>query len=369
MKIMKTLRYGAAMLALVGLLGCEIQNAPVGGKETAASSDTNSTKTIHISVLQSNRFLELAKQKYEEKHPGTVVEIKEYVATPPDMKGKTVMVKGGGSNMDPKDIEKYTAGVTTEMMSGKGPDIISTDYINFQKFAEKKLLANLSELIAKDASFQTHDYYTNILKAAETKGSLYTMPIRVQMNLLLGNQAKLETAQIQDKSWNWQDFKNSMEKVVKDTNKDGEPDEYAFTSMDGTQLILVMLTSSYQKFIDLDSKKASFTSPEFISFLNLAKSMLDSKLVTPEQKIDSASLFSTRSPMQYEDMILLKQMEFDGHGSFYIPPTENSNKGIAFSSDLTLSVNDKSKLQRRGILSNSCCRRKCNQLVNFKALL
>jgi hypothetical protein len=194
------------------------------------------------------------------------------------------------------------------------------------------------------------------------------MPIRVQMNLLLGNQAKLETAQIQDKSWNWQDFKNNMETVVKDTNKDGEPDEYAFTSMDGTQLILAMLTSSYQKFIDLDIKKASFTSPKFISFLNLAKSMLDSKLVTPEQKIDSASLFSTRA-LQYEDMILLKQMEFDGHGSFYIPPTENSNKGIAFSSDLTLSVNDKSKLQRRGILSNSCCRRKCNQLVNFKALL
>ncbi|MCC2683729.1 MAG: hypothetical protein K0R75_628, partial [Paenibacillaceae bacterium] len=132
-------------------------------QEKPAATSADGQKTVTISVMTSDRFLELAKQKFEASHPDIRIEIKESVAAPsmptggpfgagapggpggngPAGQNKSVML----SKPDPKNIEKYVSTVNTELMSGKASDIIAMDSLPFKKYADKNLLANVKELM------------------------------------------------------------------------------------------------------------------------------------------------------------------------------------------------------------------------------
>lgn len=333
----------ATITAMLTLAACGTSSGTPDGKGSEAnpSAEPGGTKTITLSVITSNRYLETAKTNFETAHPGVKIEIKETLAAPKTDGNKQMVMMGP---KDTKSAEKYLSTVSTELMSGKASDLFILDELPYKKYADKKLLENVNDLIKNDATFDRNQYFTNILDAMKYKDGMYAIPIKVSFNLLVGNQDLLSGAAIDDSKWTWKDFKAVADKLVKDDNKDGVPDHSALANMTEATFIGLLLDSSYTQFVDAGAKKANFTGKPFLDMLQMAKTMFDTKQIAPNSTDRSVNMFQSFTPIQYEDILLLPQMMFNGNSTaYYNMPTENDKKGLSFKSDLMLAMNSKSK--------------------------
>lgn len=206
--------------------------------------------------------LEKAARLFEKKHPDIRVEIKDYA--PDQMRHR-----------DEARYESYVKTMNTEILSGKGPDIISIQGLPYNKYIDKKVFVDLKELMKKDKSFKRQDYYSNILKACETEGKLYGMPVTFIAPVMIADGAMLEKAgvSINDTRWTWSDFHAAAQKMSVDTNQDGNLETYALPAFDNTEMLDYMLASDYRSFVDEDKKQAHFNSDRFIKFLNIYKDL------------------------------------------------------------------------------------------------
>ncbi len=116
--------------------------------------------------------------------------------------------------MTKADIEKYVQTVTTEVLSGKGPDLIAMDLLPEDKFIEKKVLVNFNEKFAKDPSFDKNHYYQNILQSSWNGDGLYSMPISFYVQVMQANAELLKkhNVNIDDQTWTWAQFADITKK-------------------------------------------------------------------------------------------------------------------------------------------------------------
>jgi multiple sugar transport system substrate-binding protein len=309
--------------------------------EAPADSET---KTITVSVMTSDRFLELAKTKFEDLHPTITIEIKESVAAP-EMPQMPQQSGGGGQQRamvmngkpDPKNIEKYVSQINTELMSGKASDIIAMDNLPAKKYADKNLLENIDNLMSQDTSFKMDQYYTGIFDAMKYNGKLYEVPIKVGLNMMLGNQGIVGAESIDDSKWTWEDF------VAMSKNHAGGSGIYPLNRIEPDELMKTLLNSSFSRFVDTGGKKSKFDSPEFIGLLKLAKSMYDEQLIPPQAVDANNTIFQTKGGVRtYMDMMAMPQMFYDGKAEYYNLPSESEVKGTSFTPGLPLAINSKS---------------------------
>jgi multiple sugar transport system substrate-binding protein len=355
-KSFKTAIAASVLVSMAALTAC---GGGAGGPAQSEGGNTGnnaalaplSTEQVNLtlSVMTSNRFLELVKQKFEEAHPNIKVEIKEAVAAPQPEGGaagpgggKTVIIKGEQKS-DPRDAEKFVSTLNTELMSGKASDIIVTNGgFPYKKYADKKLLADLNDYMNKDESFRRDDYYTNVLDAMKYKDGIYALPAKLSLNMLLGSTAALSGKSYDDTKWSWNEFYELAKSLSHDADNNGTPDAYAFAGIDGPTLLSAMVNTSFGKLVDAESK--TFNTQAFKDLLNLSKSMIDSKLVTSE-KLDRANLlFHPFQPDSYEDYFLEPQAKAGGgsNATRLWVPTQDDRKGLSFTSDTLMSVNAKS---------------------------
>lgn len=230
--------------------------------EKAAAQPRNQ-KVLTVGTADANSVdLEKTARLFEKKHPDVRVEIKDYA--PERMTGQ-----------DEGCYENYAKTLNTEILSGKGPDIISIQGLPYCKYIDKKVFVDLKALMQKDKSFKRHDYYTNILTACETQGKLYAMPVCFSMPVMIADGTMMEKAHvsIDDASWTWSDFHAAAAKLSQDTNNDGNLETYALPGLDAGEMLNYMLASDYRSFIDEDKKQSHFNSARFIKFLNMYKDL------------------------------------------------------------------------------------------------
>lgn len=339
---MFTRRVRSLLLALVivsvlALTACSgTKESPAGmstGSGSAAEPVNNGEQvTLTMSIKQSSRLLDLAKQQYEAAHPNVKIEIKEYSAAS-TMDGKTVI----GGKPDPEDDEKFVNSINAELMGGNAADIIAMDgSLPYQKYADKKLFEDLNGYMNEQNGFDPSQYYTNLFKALAYNGGLYTIPIRVQLNFLMGNSSAIAGTNIDDSTWTWNDFKTAAEQITK-------AGEYAFVNMPPDKLLNRMLESSFGKLFDTQNK--TIDTQAIIDLLNLEKSFYDDQLVTGDRVDANLGIFQTFGVSQYDERILfmLTQMAYEGQAHYYTLPSENETRGASFRSDLQIAVNSKSE--------------------------
>jgi multiple sugar transport system substrate-binding protein len=291
-----------------------------------------------------DNYLQEAIEKYEAEHKDIDIEVKEYSPLPEaakQSKGGVVMVKG-----DPKDLEKYTSTVNTEIMSGKGSDILMLQDLPYEKYAEKGLLQDFNSLMENDKSFNKEDYYKNVLDAINVNGKNYGMPLGFDLNLLSANKSILESSGVTIKdNWTWQDFEEIAAKVA---GGEGADKKYALSNTSESELTGSMVMSSYDKFVDSKAKEVKFDSKEFIDLLTTAKKMVDNGLVNTEKAgkniIDltsrGSSVFNIENigmPME----LSIAKMGFGNAADFYNAP--GTEGGYSFGSNSILGINSKSK--------------------------
>jgi len=310
-------------------------------------------KTLTIALRYSERYLESAISKFQKEHPDIKVEVKDY-------KAATIVTSSDGpgedeTNRAQKAGEDYQKVISTELMAGKGADIMEIGELPHKKFAEKNVLVNLSEMIKNDNSFDISKYNQSLLNACKYKDSLYIMPINFAFTPFVANKNIMnkEGLNIDSAKWTWKEFLSIAQKITKDTNGDGKPDQYALPKMPVEEIFGYIFADEYPNFIDYDKKTANFDSKEFIEILNFSKDFSAKKVCSPTLDIgelykmtDSGTIGFMQSYLSTYQGIIQQQCLNNGEVEFLDMPSYSGKRvSKPFYIGRSYSINNNSEMK------------------------
>ncbi|BBI32642.1 ABC transporter substrate-binding protein [Cohnella abietis] len=324
------------MLSIVLIISaCTSNNGgnPQGESTGENSGETkNGKKTVVLSVMTNNRFFESAVRKFEDIHPDIHIEIKEYKASTDD--------GGGGMSMQSlslADIEKYVQSVTTQVLSGKGPDLILMSELPQDKFVAKKLLVDLNDLFGKDSSIDRNALYTNILEASKDGDGLYAVPLSFSLDLFSGNTEILKKANLSidnNKSWSWNEFRDVMKKL-KESNPEID------SNLDPMSLLMDYMEDKYVELVGQGNP--NFDSDMFRNMLKEIKLMYDEGIIAKEMSFGgSNSAFQMSGIYGLEQALTMRK----GVDYYQKPSAAGDKKGAPFRASYSLGINSKSEVQQ-----------------------
>jgi multiple sugar transport system substrate-binding protein len=326
------------------------------GDEKAQTDNSASTqktaaakKVINLAAHFSDRWLEAAVSEFQSEHPDIEIKIKDYKAA----------YYGGGDTVEEarKREDEFVKTLNTELMTGKGPDIIYFANLPYRKYIDKKMFVNLSDLMEKDDKFNKSELNFNILDALKYKGGLYTIPISYQFEMMVANKSILDkdNIKIDDMNWTWDDFMQIAQKVTRDTNNDGTVDQYAMAGRSNTGIFPYLLEGSIGRYVDLDKKTASFDSMDFINLLDTCKTFNDKKLLFEtsdyEKIVDMSSrggiVFDIAGSPGYSMAKYLKDSVFSGEISMLRMPSDQTagSRKVGFDSGNMFAISSNSKFR------------------------
>lgn len=134
-------------------------------------SDTVSVpdRRLTICSLYDNETVRMAINEFRREHADVYIEMKIGVS--------------GEDGVTESDAIKN---LNTEMLSGKGPDILLLDGMPMDSYIEKGVLMDLSETVKELEEEET--YYQNILEVYQKAGKNYAVPVRFMIPLLVGDE-------------------------------------------------------------------------------------------------------------------------------------------------------------------------------------
>jgi ABC-type glycerol-3-phosphate transport system substrate-binding protein len=236
-----------------------------------------SKKLLTISTLSKDTMLESVAKKFQQKHPDIKVEIKS--------------MSEDRHNINDEGIKKFNA----EIMSGKASDLICLDGLPYKKYIDKKIFADISEIISKDSTFDTNQFYNNIIEACKYKGKLYAMPVSFAFGAVQVDKA-LSDAQgikLEGDDWTWETFAEDVSKVSGDKNGDGKADIYGLAKTDPLELFEYIFSSRMKQFVDMENKQCRFESKEFIELLKMVKALSSKDIM--HSRLDYGALYQESS--------------------------------------------------------------------------
>lgn len=317
----------------VAVTACSSSNEKneVGGENTPNGS-TGGKTVVTIAVVQKDMggWLEQAEATYESKNPNVDIVIKGYVAMPEP--SGTFQIIGGVS---PADLEKYRNAINTDLMSGKGADIVSVSELDYEKYADKGVLADLGALMEKDPEFDPANLFGNVMDAANGGGKKVVAPIWFGIHTITST-LEPEQLKVDDASWTWSDLLNQGAELAKDLPGDLE----IMGGVTPAALLRAIVMSDYDHYINQEKKTASFDTGEFAGLLNQLKELYGAGMLSDnlDKIFENRSIFHDRlfnSPMQALETLLSKQQIWNSPGS-------SKDAGLRFSSDMMLAINAKS---------------------------
>jgi len=205
---------------------------------------------------------------------------------------------------DTRDIQydESIKKLNTELMAGKGPDIIFSDF-PLADYIEKGMLVNLEEFINKDESFNIKDYNENLINASKKDYGFYSLPVDYYIDCFLVNTKLMEKKAIALKeNINWEQL---FTMVVK-ANSSTKEKFYIFPKMGYYEIFYYIILGDIDYYIDKENKLARFDSPEFIQALRLMKRMVDEKLLHPD--LDLKKIIRSDGELSPEDILFIPIM-------------------------------------------------------------
>ncbi|NIK76442.1 multiple sugar transport system substrate-binding protein [Paenibacillus castaneae] len=324
----------ALLTMIIVLSGCSSSNVGSGGGGASdEQSGTNGT-TIEIALMSAHPYLDEAIEKYKKIRPDINIVTKEYKATSQIEENTTSapLTKG--------DIEKYVQTVSTQMMSGKGADIIVTNELPKDKYVAKNMLVNYYDLMDKDSDFDKNQYYQNIFKNSQNGDGLYAMPFSFVLESFTGNKDLLKQGNIEidDRTWTWDDFEEISKKLKEQVGED----VVAFGNLYSGQLLSEYIEANYDKLIN--QGQANFDSDLFRGMMKQIKSMYDEGVLSSDYSREySDSLFGNANLL--DPTTGLAQVLDPKFNIYQKPTVTGQNNGTPFKSNFSLGMNSKSKVQ------------------------
>lgn len=302
--------------------------SPQKGDGTAQSK-----KVITVVAPVSNRALEIAAGRFQKDNSGYRLDIQAYTGS---------------------DYETYVKNLNTQILSGRGADILSVAGLPYESYIARNVLADLSGMMAGDGSFDMDEYYANIFDALKYNGKLYVLPTSFSFNVLMANQGILdrENIKIDDGKWTWDDFKAIAGRVAPKNGSNVDGGRRALPSIDSMELLDLFTGGSYSSYIDVEKKRASFTSGGFAELLSTVRDFGDGGLTDSSIKRDMVSILEAAGrgtlvfyPYSITDYNMYGFMKaaFKDQLSLYNMPSADGAKGGNFTAGSLYAINRNSK--------------------------
>lgn len=195
------------------------------------------------------------------------------------------------------DMKKMASRLSTEIMAGEGPDIITSAELemlssSIEKLIKQKTFANLDDIFDDDLSddkLDLSDYNSNILNAGVYEGKRYYLPVVFEPQILLTS--SVEFSKYSDDN---AESKLTYDGVVTLNNnilKDRTNNRFFYDSED----YKIILLNYIDEHVDLYSQKCNFDSENFMESITSLKEFCNSN----ENKTDEiVPIFSVSG--QYE---------------------------------------------------------------------
>ena len=159
--------------------------------------------------------------------------------------------------------EDWNAGLTkltTEIMAGNLPDILSLQNMPYQQLAAKGLLEDLYPYMEKDGEVRREDFMPNVLQALEVGGKLYSTVTNFSIQTLAG-----ASSVVGDKpGWSFDDLRAALATMPEGCTV---LDQYT-TSGD---ILRAELTLDSDFYMNWETGEVKFDSEEFTDLLNFSK--------------------------------------------------------------------------------------------------
>lgn len=128
--------------------------------------------------------------------------------------------------------EDYSEWLSEQALAGDLPDVFLIPPDDFALYADRGALAPLDDLAGKDSAIALDDFYPAPLAYGRdsASGSLYALPVECVPRLMFVNRTLLEREGIPlpDDDWTWDDFLAICQRVTRDRDGDGRPDQFGF---------------------------------------------------------------------------------------------------------------------------------------------
>lgn len=272
----KQLLVGIICAALAVTTACgNSDNKNKGGKEKPKSKDGKTIVTLST-YMTSDHYLEAVKQKFEQKYPDIDLQIQ--------------FSSSGDEEMDEARMEKNLKLTNTAILSGKGADIIEMSYLPVSQYINKKLLLNMSDALESDQTLDKDDLNTNILNGMKINGGLYTVPTSFYVGTFMSDGDILDKmVEVDEDDWTWEQLEDiSWRYMQKEGTKNGRS---ALANYAPEEFLRLVVKNNSADYIDQDSLKVHFDSPEFIDQMNQVKRMYDEKIITANEAKPSTQVF------------------------------------------------------------------------------
>jgi len=167
--------------------------------------------------------------------------------------------------MDFATDDDWSAGLTrlsTEIISGRVPDILEVSSLPYKQYVGRGLLENLYNLIDADPNLSRSDLMEGAFRAAEIDGGLYQIFPSFSINTLVGNPSVLGP----EPGWTMDEFKTIL---VANPQAD-LPLGNNYTRMSFVHQAIIFSADEY---VNWTAGTTHFDSPNFISLLEFANTL------------------------------------------------------------------------------------------------
>ncbi|MCR8846440.1 ABC transporter substrate-binding protein [Paenibacillus sp. SC116] len=323
------------LVLVVAVTACSSSNDKnEDGRKNRSNESTGGKTVVTMAVVQKDPggWLEQAEKAYESKNPNVDIVIKEYVALPERSPSKVINVLG---EFSPADLEKYRNATNTDLMSGKGADIISVSELNYEKYADKGVLADLGALMEKDPEFDPAKLFGNVMDAANGGGKKVVAPIWYDIHIV-SSALEPKELKVDDASWSWSDLLHQGAELAKDLPGDLE----IMGGVAPAALLRKIVMSDYDHYINQEEKTASFDTGEFAGLLNQLKELYGSGMLSDNHNkfVENRDIFRDQSLAS--PLIALETLQ--SKRQIWNPPGNGKHSGLRFSSNMMLAINAKS---------------------------
>ena len=315
------------------------------GEDVAPASDGSAAGKIPVtvSVMENTRFLQQAEAAFEQANPGIDIQIQSYVATP-DSKGP--VMRTVGDSIDAATLEKYRTSVNTELMSGKGADLIAVESLAYEKYAERGMFVDLTDRMRQDASMKPEELNAGVLEGVKVNGLQAALPIHYNLDMTVGNEKLLSDAGIlvDDRTWTWQELLQSGEQAI--ASQPGAA-RAILAGVTPEDLLARIVQSEFDRYVDASAKTANFANDSFVALLQEIKRLSDAGLIdgNPEMAMQDMDVFKSMQLKRPMELFMFPKVAYRGTGKVYWAPGGGESQGVTYDSELMLAMNRNSKVQ------------------------
>ena len=202
--------------------------------------------TLTITAFEDYYGLDLYAREYERENPNVKVVVNQ-------------PIRANDSGYLAA-MANYSKHLQTALMTNTADDILCTDFVDYYKYADSGLLADIYPFLENDPDFNEDDYFMNVIEAFKYKGGLYNFPLNfnvqlIGVNLHINNEL-VDAFKKYDKVSVW-DLLDLYQKF--------NPSQYyLYENFNPPRLLLAEIDS----FVDREKGACDFINKRFLDLLN-----------------------------------------------------------------------------------------------------